>query len=111
MARKVLDYDPLSGVTTYFEYDDLTKQMHITDVQDVNPLLDSVTRLRNDDDYSKQGIKNDMWHYARLPLNVLMEIEQKHGVKCITGATDWKGLFRVINQHYPNLKATTKVHA
>ena len=111
MARRILDFDPLTGVTTYFEYNHADQKMHITDVQDVNPILDAVTQMRNDDDYSKQGIKNDMWHYARLPMAVLMEIESKHGVKCLTGKVDWKGLFRVINQHYPNLKATTKAHA
>lgn len=111
MARKILDHDPLTGITTYFEYDDLNRTMQITDVQDVNPILESTTQMRNDEEYSKRGIKNDMWHYARLPLNVLMEIEQKYGVKCMTGVTDWKGLFSVINKHYPNLKATTKTHA
>jgi hypothetical protein len=111
MTKRVLDYDPLTGVTTYFEYDALTDRMLLTDVQDVNPILDEVTSLRNNDEYSKRGIKDDMWHYARLPMTVLMEIESKHGVKCMTGRVDWKGLFRVINQHYPNLKATTKVHA
>lgn len=111
MARRILDFDPLTGITTYFDYDHVDEKMHITEVQDVNAVLDSVTSLRNNDDYSKQGIKDDMWHYARLPLTILMEIETKHGVKCMSGKTDWKSLFRVINQHYPHLKATTKVHA
>jgi hypothetical protein len=111
MSKRVLDHDPLTGITTYFDYDPLTNQMMLTDVQDVNPILEKVTRMRNDDDYSRQGIKNDMWHYARLPLNVLMEIEQTYGVKCVGKVQDWKALFRVINQHYPHLKATTKTHA
>jgi hypothetical protein len=111
MARRILDHDPLTGVTTYFDYDDVSGKVSITDVQEVNAILDSVTALRNDENYSSNGIKNDQWHYARIPLNVLMEIEQKHGVKCMSGKTDWKGLFRVINQHYPLLKATTKQHA
>lgn len=113
MSRQVLDYDPLTGITTYFDYeagDRGTDRMHITTVQDVNDIVDQARTLANDPEYSRAGIRNDLWHYARIPLNVLMEIETVHGVKCVGDVKDWKSFFAVINKHYPALKVTSGTH-
>lgn len=110
MTRRVLDYDPLSRSTTYFEYD-AQDQMHITTVQDVNHVLDGAAARRNDDDYSRDGIKNDMWHYARIPDAVALEMLTKHGVNIMAPRVDWKAVLKCINTHYPALKTTTKHHA
>lgn len=110
MTRQVLDHDPLSGITTYFDYtgDD---QMVITTEQKVDRVLDQNQVLRNDDDYSRKGIKQDQWHYARVPDIVAMEMLQKYGVNMMKPPIDWPSVFKCINTHYPYLKVTNKHHA
>jgi hypothetical protein len=110
MTRRVLDFDPLSRTTTYFDFD-AQDQMHITTVQAVDHVLDATTKRRNDDDYTKRGIKDDMWHYARIPDSVALEMKTKHGVNMLSGKIDWKAVLKCINTHYPALKTTTKHHA
>lgn len=110
MTKRVLDHDPLTGITTYFEYtpDD---QMLITHAQDVTRILDEVEALRNNEQYSRDGIKNDMWHYCRLPLNVILDMKQRFGLDMMAAKPDWKSFFRLVNTEYPKLKATSKTHA
>jgi hypothetical protein len=111
MTRRVLDFDPLSNTTTYFDYDQLTDHMHITTVQNVNPVIDAATKRRNDEDYSRRGMKGDMWHYARIPDSVALEMRTKYGVDMLSPKVDWKAVLKCINTHYPALKTTTKHHA
>ena len=79
--------------------------------QDVNRVLDMASVMAKDEDYTKRGIKNDHWHYARIPTVVLEEMKEKHGV--------WwedkndhkhKKFFRVLNAHYPKFKTTAWNH-
>lgn len=109
MTRRILDYDPLSGVTTYFDFTP-DQQMHLTTVQDVTPLLDQSQMMRNEDEYTRHGIKQDQWHYARVPDVVAMEMLQKYGVDMMKTPIDWPSVLRCINTHYPYLKTTTKHH-
>lgn len=111
MSKQLLDYNPLTGVSTYFEYEASTDTMLITDVQDVNAILDETAMLRNCDEYSRDGIKNDMWHYARLPLTVMLDMKTRFGVDLMAKNPDWKSAFKIINREYPYLKTTTGTHA
>lgn len=110
MTRRILDFDPLSNTTTYFDFD-AQDQMHITTVQNVNPVIEAATKRRHDDDYSKRGMKEDMWHYARIPDAVALEMRTKYGVDMLAQKVDWKAVLKCINLHYPALKTTTKHHA
>lgn len=85
--------------------------MHVTTEQDVAPILESATALRHDADYSRQGMKNDWWHYLRLPMTVLMDMKQKHGIDMMAPKVDWKYALAVLNREYPKFKATEKTHA
>jgi hypothetical protein len=113
MPRHVLDHDPLTGITTYFDYERgvTGDRVHLTHVQPVDSIIDQAKTLANDADYTREGIRNDMWHYARIPLNVFLEIEQKYGVKCVSKIDDIKSFMRILNAHYPHLKTTHKTHA
>lgn len=111
MTRRLLDYDPLTGISTWFQYENSTDQMAITTEQDIAPIIDSITARRNDADYSRDGIKKDWWHYARLPLTVIMEMKTKHGVDLMAPKVDWKSALKIINREYPLLKTTEKTHA
>lgn len=109
--RRILDHDPLTGVTTYFDYEQDTDKMLITEVQDVTPFLDQASSKRNDDEYSRAGIKNDWWHYARIPNVVAMDMANRFGVNMYGPSPDWKSILKIINREYPWLKMTTKTHA
>lgn len=110
MSKRVLDHDPLTGETVYWDYRD-GDSLTITHSQDVESILGSVSALRNDDDYSKAGIKHDNWHYARIPNVVMLEMKQKYGIDMMGKHIDWPAVTRCIDAHYPYLKATTKRHA
>ena len=110
MARYLIDHNPLTGESTWMDYRD-GESLSIVNEQDVNTILDDATRLRNSTDYSRKGIKNDHWHYARIPNGVMLEMKQKHGIDMMKSPIDWKAVFKCINQHYPWLKTTEGTHA
>jgi hypothetical protein len=105
----IVDLNPLTGERCIISFQD--GKMHITNEQDATPFLEQATELRNDTEYSKQGIKDDNWHYARIPNGVMLDMHQKHGINMFAGKPDWKAIFKCINTHYPHLKTTEKKHA
>jgi hypothetical protein len=107
--RILADYDPLSGFRSYITTEG--DKLHVTNEQPTEAILQSAADLRNRPDYSNNGIKNDMWHYARVPDYLFLEIEQKYGVS-VTGANkDWPAFFAILNRDYPHFKVTDKTHA
>lgn len=108
MSKRILDYDPITGITDIFEYDSLTDTTILSRHQDVEPILEANKTLRNDADYSKKGIKNEMWHYATIP-NVVQEALLKKGIN-MDNKDHAKKFFKVLESEFPYLKTTTKVH-
>ena len=106
MARMLLGHDPITGISTWFDYEESTDRMILSDEQDVTPILEQARAMRNDGDYSRRGIKEDMWHYARIPLSILQEIKDKYGVDMRGANPDWPSFFAIINRDYPAFKAT-----
>lgn len=111
MTRRLLDYDPLTGVRTWFEFDHSNDKTLIHTEQDVGYILDFTAAKRNDTDYSRKGIKNDWWHYARVPNWVIMDMKTKHGVDMMAPKPDWKSILKILNREYPHVKVTDKTHA
>lgn len=108
--KRLLDYDPLHGVSCFFEYKHDQKQITLTHEQDVSPILDRNKALANDDDRTKRGIKDDWWHYASIPTTVEMEWLQKFGVNLNDPSHKGK-IFKLLNHpDYRYLKTTTLVH-
>jgi hypothetical protein len=111
MTRRILDHDPLTGETVYWDYSASEDRVYVTHEQDVNSVLDQTFAMRNDTDYSRAGIKKDWWHYARIPNAVILDMKLKHGIDLMAPKIDWKAALRIINQHYPALKVTSGTHA
>lgn len=114
MAKRILDYDPFSGITTTFDYEHDTDTAIVARSQDVSLILDANKVLQNNDEVTKKGIKNDWWHYAQIP-NIVMEIWlTKHGVDAMK-KENWEkggGVWKLLNDpEYRYLKTTTKYHA
>jgi len=72
MSKRVVDYDPFTGVTTTFDYDPFSDTTYVGREQLIEPALDRNKALQNDTEYSRKGIKNDWWHEAFIP-NVIIE--------------------------------------
>ncbi len=105
----LFDYDAETGVTTHFDYDPIKDAAILTYSQDVTGFLDRMKMMRNDENYSQKGIKEDWWHYCSIPPVVEMELLKK-GLN-LNNKDDHKAIFREINANYPYLKSTDKKHA
>ncbi len=77
--KRVLDYDPWTGTTTFHEYDHDTKTTTLWTEQDASPFLESNRRLANDEDRKKRGIKDCWWHVATIP-NGVIDAWMKEGI-------------------------------
>lgn len=107
MGRRLLEYDPFSGISTYFHYDESTDETHLETVGDATAEVEASTSLRNDTDYTRKGMKNDMLHYGHVPDVVLMKWHSM-GVDI----KDVKELIKMINKpEWRYLKTTTLNHA
>jgi hypothetical protein len=78
--KRLLDHDPMTGITEYFHEDSQTGEWAIETVQDVQPSLEAANIMRNDPEHTKQGIKNGMWHYAHLDNVVITKMINEEGV-------------------------------
>jgi hypothetical protein len=107
MTRLVLDHNPLTKETVYFE--SAGDKVVITHEQEVNHHLDFAHELATDDDQTKRGIKSDMWRYAHVPNTVIIEMKQKHNVDFFD-RNDAPKMFDLLNTEYSRFKTTTKKH-
>lgn len=71
LMKALMDVDPLSRTETWFHYDELTDETTFETKQHVDGFLEWNRRAQNDSDYSRNGIKNDWWHVARIPNGVV----------------------------------------
>ena len=108
MAKRLLDYDPISRTSTYHEYDHGTKKTIITESQDVSAILKQAQAYANDPSYKARGIKEDHYHFARVPNSVLVELMQKYNL-------DWRrkedmpAIERVLSRDYKKLLTVDRI--
>lgn len=108
--RQLLDYDPIRGVSCFYEYKPGTQEVVLTHEQDVGAILDANKAAAADDDKTKRGIKQDWWKYASVPAIVEIEWLQKYGVD-LNNPHHKKRVFQLLNHpDYRYLKATAKTH-
>lgn len=74
MSERVLDKDPVSGITRYFSYDHTNDKYTIRTEQKVEDLVESNKAQFND---AQSGFKGDMHRVASIPLNVYYELKRK----------------------------------
>lgn len=103
--RRFLEYDPLSGITRSMDYNHATGEITEYATADSQAALDLTQKLRNDDDYWKQGVKNEMAHYAHIP-NIILEKWMGMGVDI----RNPDALVEMVNKpEWAYLKVTNKV--
>jgi hypothetical protein len=111
MARMLLDTDPFTGESVYYEYNHANKHATITHTQKVDRIIDNNVVDTNDTWRTQEGIKRDWWHYARVPNTVIIDWKQNKGVDFYNPA-DRKKVFQLLNSpEYKMLKTTHKHHS
>ena len=87
--RRLVDYNPTNGVSTYHHYDADTDTTHIEYVQDnVKEIIEQNKRLQNHhaggakglNEISQKGIKDGWWHVGRLPMWVVLQWKFEKGI-------------------------------
>ena len=107
--KRLLSHDPLTGITEIFHHDPITDESIIETVQDVEPSLELAKAMRNDEDYSKDGIKRDWWHIAHIPDSIILKMLYEDGVN-IYDKNDWAAVGRLLNDKYSLFKTTDGRH-
>jgi len=107
--KRLLNWNPLSGERVWFQYDAHDDQMTITHEQDVTSALDYAHAKATNTSYSAKGIKEDWWHYAKVPNTVIVELKQKWGLDFFS-EEDAPRVFQLLNTEYKRFKTTTKTH-
>lgn len=74
--KRLLDFDPLTGLTTWHDYDDTTDTTFISYSQDVEPLIDANKAKAND----TTGPMGEMVHVASIPAAVQLQWYVEKGV-------------------------------
>lgn len=78
--KRLLDYDRFTGIKTYHEYDEASDKTVISTERDIQGIIDRNKRLANCPEYKRGGIKNDNYHFATVPNEVLHEWLVKYNV-------------------------------
>ena len=106
----LIDQDPFTGESVYYEFNRATQHAVITHEQNVGRIIDNNVDDQNNTWRTQKGIKRDWWHYARVPNTVIVEWKQKHGVD-FYDKTHRKKVFQLLNSpEYKLLKTTHKTH-
>jgi hypothetical protein len=107
MTKRLLSYDDFTKISTWFNYDPLTDETTLSYTGgDTENHVEASKSLQNDESYTRNGMKNEMLHYAHIPPSILMKW-------AILGVDvdDQQALFAMVNKpEYAYLKTTNMVH-
>ena len=77
--RRVLDFDALTGITTWFDHDPHADVTTITETHDAEPIIERAKSLQNDPEHKRQGIKRSWMHLATIPPLIQVQWEKECG--------------------------------
>lgn len=80
MGKRLLSYDPISGIKEWHDYDHSDRKTRIITEQDCQKVLDFNKACRNTPELRSNGLKNDFMHFARVPNNVIVKWKNDHNV-------------------------------
>ena len=104
---KEYDYDPVNGSYTILE-DNPSGGVIIHTKQDIKPAIDWATKQRNSGQNDLGGLrdKDDLKHYATIPLGAIMDMRKK-GIN-VWDPNQTKEMIREIERNYPLCKVTNR---
>lgn len=110
MSKRLLSYDPSTGLNTWHDYDDQTDTTIISYSADSTPILEQNKAMANDDDFTRQGIKGDWWLYASIPVEIQMKWMIEQGIDIYKKEHGRRVSKLLEDPQYRYLKTTTKKH-
>lgn len=97
---------PNTGLSYYSEEEPVTGLTTIRATQDVQPILDSAARQRQEGTRDK-GIAGHIKKYCDLPFSVMLKLKTERGINMFRPSDDdFRKFFQVIETEYPLLKTT-----
>lgn len=90
----LLDYNPLTGVYTWFDYEEATDTTILSTTQDVEPILERNKASANDP--SKPWRGEDMHHVASIPLAMVEKWLREDGID-VFNRDHWDAVKRKLN--------------
>lgn len=104
MAKKLMDYNPHSGLAVYTAFED--GKNHVGYEQDVSKHLDLAARCRNErnQDFDRHDA---IHHVAFIPDVVILKMLYEDGVNFYDSANNAR-IKQLIETKYPACKTTTK---
>lgn len=112
MAFEHFDYDPLTGITTKFDFDFDSGTVIFRKEQDVEAYLATMMETRNIDS-TRKGLMDggrEFHLYATIPMIVQLELMEK-GIDIFSDdPAVQRRMFDEINKNYPYCKATYRTH-
>jgi len=110
MSREKIAYDALNGITQYHNYDADTDTSVFESSGDAEPVLELNRAMANDRDFTKQGIKDEFWLYARIPTIFQLKLLTEKGID-VYKKSDGHRLSKILEDpEYRHLKTTTLKH-
>lgn len=110
MAKRIVDHDPLTGITTWFDYDPATDTSYVGRVQDAEAILEVNKALAKESSYTREGMRDAWLHYATIPLLLIEKWKAEEGID-VFNKDHARRVFQKLNApEYRYLKTTNKVH-
>ena len=110
MRKELIAYDELNGISQYHHYDPATDTSIFESVGDAGPVLELNRVMANDRDFTKKGIKEEFWLYARIPTIFQFKLLVEKGID-VYKKSDGHRLSKVLEDpEYRHLKTTTLRH-
>jgi hypothetical protein len=95
MQRRLLDFDPLTGLREYHSYDPITRKTIIETVQDVAPALERNKALQNEGD-GGWSPSRELRRAASIPHVVILKWRHDHGID-VFDRNHWPAVKRLLN--------------
>lgn len=105
--KRLMDFDAFTGIETWHELKDGNTYIYYVPRSDADAQLDYCKSLASADDYTKQGMKADWWHYGHVPNWLMLKWLIDEGVPIgdaeeynkRLNRPEWNG-FKVTHKHH-----------
>ena len=113
MDKRLLSYDPITGLYTYHSYDpveDKTIISYETDTKATETILDINQKIANEREFTTEGIKQGWWFYASIPVDLQIKWLIEDGIDVYKREHWPKVLAKINDRDYQKVKTTHGYH-
>lgn len=110
MSKRLISTDPVTGLMTWHDYDPQTDETYIGYEADASPIIELNKAMQNDEQFSRDGIKDGFWLYASIPVGVQMKWLIEDGIDILKKEHGPRISAKLESPEYRYLKTTTGHH-